>query len=186
LRHSQLRTTRLRITRRTRSAYLQCLVVSETNSCASYESPCTLVIRFRVCRGVEIITFQAWLSSIERKSAMHGPRDRSFLEESSSVESARLRRGFGIAPVQAWMEMVISKVVTDFKLILSECEMIHEKHSAAKAWFGKRNRHHRPFAAGSTVREQQLLTHSSPPPNQRISLFNTTSLVRYCQWTCKI
>jgi hypothetical protein len=91
----------------------------------------------------------AWLSSIERKSAMHGPRDPHFFEETSSVESARLRREFGIAPVQSWMEMVISKMVTDFKLILSECEMIHEKHSAAKAWFGKRNRHHRPFASPS-------------------------------------
>jgi hypothetical protein len=70
---------------------------------------------------------------------MHGPLGRSFFEGTSSTESARLRSGFGIAPFQPWMEIVISKVVTDFKLILSECEVIQEKHSAAKSLVWKRN-----------------------------------------------
>jgi hypothetical protein len=105
--------------------------------CAIYESPCTLVIRFRVCRGVEIITFQAWLSSTERNSAMHGPLHRSFFEGTSSGESARLRRGFGIGPFQPWMEMLISKVATDFKVIRSECEMIQSSTRGLEVWFGR-------------------------------------------------
>jgi hypothetical protein len=59
------------------------------------------------------------------------------MERTSAVESARLHRALGIAPFQPWMEIVIPRWVTDFKLILSECEMIQEKHSAVKAWFGR-------------------------------------------------
>ncbi len=46
-------------------------------------------------------------------------------------------QGCGIGPFQPWMEMLISKVATDFKVIRSECEMIQSSTRGLEVWFGR-------------------------------------------------